>query len=141
MKSGKGFHLLITARQRSCGKVMFSQVSVCHSVQEGAQETPNAPRDKSHSKFYPRPRHQTQGLIPLWYGWWYGWWVGFQAGGMHPVLSLKIRIVWINKTTRRWARSCKWLFLLHRHIENDFYHKWALCNNYFKRGNGQHEQK
>ena len=26
---------LITARQRSCGKVMFSQVSVCHSVRGG----------------------------------------------------------------------------------------------------------
>ena len=89
---------VITARKHSCGKVMFSQVSVCHSVQRRGGGTSHASWDRSP------PGHQTWDLPPppatdilfkldnlrtYIPSHWYGHLVdrqasGRQAGGTHP---------------------------------------------------------
>ena len=70
----KIYLLLITDHKRSCGKLMFSQTSICSWLGwgGGGGVTPNASLDKSHSRctvledirpgdLPPSPRHQTWG--------------------------------------------------------------------------------
>ena len=85
---------LITTRQRSCEKEVFSQVCVCLSKGGGPmwplpmKHWTSLYRDPSASPPHIRtgiPTHWTSGL-----GNWYWSTYGFQAGGAHPIGMLSL---------------------------------------------------
>ena len=81
---------IFTARKRSCGKIMFPQMSICSQV-EGGLGTSHASWDRSHGKVLPLSQTSDEGTSPslpppdI-----------MQAGGTHPTGMLSCYLYFVD---------------------------------------------